>query len=124
MSLLSELTQVSEIIHEEEESNEIIENPFHSISALVFLGGNSSNRLAHEILMIHTPLDLWLQESYGSSNLFVEVVKSNKTNDEDNSHPNNGDPVYLNDGDCSHAIYDLTQFTKCYYLSFQNFGTC
>lgn len=80
--------------------------------------------MACEISPIHTSSDLRPEESYDLINLFVEFVKSDQTSDEDNSHPNNGDPVNLTNDNYPHAICDLTQFTKCCYLSFLSSETC
>lgn len=116
-----EMIQDIENIHDEVESNQIIEHPFHPLSYLVLYGGNSSNQCDHEIFLIHTSLDLWLKEYYDLSNLFVEFEKSNQTSEVDGYHLNDGDLVHRS---CPHAIYNLTHFTKCFYLSFQSFKTC
>jgi len=49
--LTSQLTQGSEVVHDERENNQIIEYPFHPISSLVLHQDNSLNQLAHEIFL-------------------------------------------------------------------------
>jgi len=66
-------------------------------------------------------LRLAIRNYYNWSSLFQ---KSDQTNDVDRCHLDSGDPVKLIDGNCPHAICDLTQFTKCCYLFFQSFRTC
>lgn len=86
--------------------------------------GNFLNQFDHEISLTHTYFDLRSKEYYDLSNLFVEVYKYDQTSDVDNCDPNNGDPIKLIDGSCTHAIFNLTQLIKCSYLSFHSSGTC
>lgn len=114
-----EMRHVSKNIHDEEESNEIIEHPFHPLSSLVLYGGNSSNQCDHEIFLIHISSDLRSKEYYDLIDLFVEVEKYGQTSDVNCCHLNDGDLVHSS---FSRAICNLTQFTKCCYLYFQSSG--
>lgn len=57
-----ELMQGSDIIHDQEEGNEIIKYPFHPLSFLILHEENSAIQLTHEICLIYQSLDVQLEE--------------------------------------------------------------
>ena len=72
----------------------------------------SSNKLAHEISLIHTSLDLWLEEYLDLNNLVVEVVESIQISDRDGFHLVSIGPIGITGNSYLNAMHDLIQSSK------------
>lgn len=110
--LSSQLTQGSEVSHNEKENNQIIVYPLYSLSFSILHEDSSSNHLAHEISLIHTSLYFLLEESLDLNNLVIEVLKYNKINDRDGFHLVSSGPIEIISNNYLHTMHDMIQSSK------------
>lgn len=111
--LSSQLTQGNDIIHDANENNQIIEYSFHLSSSLLLHEYKSSNKLAHEISLIHSPSNLRLEEYFDLSNLVVEVEESSQTNEKYGFHRVSSGIIETSGSSYPHTMHDPVQSSKC-----------
>lgn len=122
--LTSQLRLGGEIIHDENENNKIIEYSFHSLSSLLLHEENSSNELAHEIFLIHTSSNLWLEEYFNLSNMVVDFEKSVEISEKDGCHLVSSGLIETSGSIYRHTMHDLIQLSECDFTILESSKTC
>lgn len=83
----------------------------------------ASNKLAHEVSLIHTSIDLRSKEYFDLSNLVFKVVKYDQISNRDGFHLVDSDIIKIGERNFPHTMHDLVQSSKCDLIILESFRT-